>query len=69
VSSNFPTLKDNGIIRDSFAHDLLAESRSNEKHGLNLSFTLDDIKGASGAIFIAGADTVCAHLRMIIVAL
>ncbi|KEZ41192.1 hypothetical protein SAPIO_CDS7275 [Scedosporium apiospermum] len=53
---------DIGIIRDSFAHDLLAESRSNEKHGLNLSFTLDDIKGASGAIFIAGADTTWATL-------
>nr|XP_036588383.1 cytochrome p450 monooxygenase [Colletotrichum truncatum]KAF6799756.1 cytochrome p450 monooxygenase [Colletotrichum truncatum] len=42
----------------SFAHALLETYTSNAKKGLSNEWSLDDIKGAAGAIFIAGADTV-----------
>ncbi|PKS09030.1 hypothetical protein jhhlp_003643 [Lomentospora prolificans] len=53
---------DDGIIRGSLAHALLREYRSTKAQGMDRSFSLNDIKGASGAIFIAGADTTWATL-------
>lgn len=50
--------KENGDAKECFAHSLLQTYYANEKQGLKQEWTLDDIKGASGAIFIAGADTV-----------
>ncbi|OLN88226.1 O-methylsterigmatocystin oxidoreductase 1 [Colletotrichum chlorophyti] len=47
-----------GKDNPSFAHALLETYRSNAKNGVNNDWSLDDIKGAAGAIFIAGADTV-----------
>ena len=49
----------------SFAHALLEVYQSNERVGAKQEWTLDDIKGAAGAIFIAGADTVRMHLAPI----
>lgn len=43
---------------DSMAHTLLTAHRSNEQRGLPQEWSLEDIKGAAGAVFIAGADTV-----------
>ncbi|KAL2691695.1 hypothetical protein Neosp_002084 [[Neocosmospora] mangrovei] len=40
--------------------------RHNEKKGQEQEWSLDDIKGAAGAVFIAGADTVGSSLRMTI---
>lgn len=37
---------------------MLETYNSNAKSGLDNEWSLDDIKGAAGAIFIAGADTV-----------
>lgn len=42
----------------SLAHQLLKLYKSNESLGRQQEWTLDDIKGAAGAVFIAGADTV-----------
>ncbi|KAI9902695.1 hypothetical protein N3K66_002047 [Trichothecium roseum] len=41
----------------SLAHTLLNTFNHNERQGLPQEWTLDDIKGATGAVFIAGADT------------
>ncbi|KAF6842127.1 cytochrome p450 monooxygenase [Colletotrichum plurivorum] len=54
-------VKARGKENPSFAHTLLETYTSNAKNGLNNEWSLDDIKGAAGAIFIAGADTVTAR--------
>ncbi|RSM00977.1 hypothetical protein CEP52_008820 [Fusarium oligoseptatum] len=41
----------------SLAHELLRQYRRNEESGQEQEWSLDDIKGAAGAVFIAGADT------------
>ncbi|KAF5536033.1 cytochrome p450 [Fusarium mexicanum] len=41
----------------SLAHHLLREYKENESRGQEQQWSLDDIKGAAGAVFIAGADT------------
>ncbi|KAM5378725.1 hypothetical protein ACJZ2D_004361 [Fusarium nematophilum] len=41
----------------SLAHQLLREYRSKEATGQDQEWSLEDIKGAAGAVFIAGADT------------
>ncbi|RDW60579.1 putative o-methylsterigmatocystin oxidoreductase [Coleophoma cylindrospora] len=46
-----------GVNQPSFIHTLLEKYRSNEKKGLPNEFTLADIKGAAGAIIIAGSET------------
>ncbi|KAK2046474.1 cytochrome P450 [Colletotrichum somersetense] len=46
----------------SFAHTLLETYTSNIKRGHTNEWSLDDIKGAAGAIFIAGADTTWATI-------
>ncbi|GKT59242.1 cytochrome P450 [Colletotrichum tofieldiae] len=46
----------------SFAHTLLETYTSDTKRGLDNQWSLDDIKGAAGAIFIAGADTTWATI-------
>ncbi|KAI8227965.1 Cytochrome P450 monooxygenase COX2 [Colletotrichum sp. SAR 10_99] len=51
-----------GKENPSFAHTLLETYNSNAKKGLNNEWSLDDIKGAAGAIFIAGADTTWATI-------
>ncbi|KAM0432733.1 hypothetical protein ACHAPT_004435 [Fusarium lateritium] len=42
---------------ESLAHELLRRYRRNEANGQEQEWSLDDIKGAAGAVFIAGADT------------
>ncbi|KAF4901314.1 Cytochrome P450 monooxygenase COX2 [Colletotrichum fructicola] len=51
-----------GKENPSFAHTLLETYNSNAKNGLDNEWSLDDIKGAAGAIFIAGADTTWATI-------
>ncbi|KAM0419320.1 hypothetical protein ACHAPD_002879 [Fusarium lateritium] len=41
----------------SLAHQLLRSYEYNQSQGKNQKWSLDDIKGAAGAVFIAGADT------------
>ncbi|KAF5714941.1 cytochrome p450 [Fusarium mundagurra] len=41
----------------SLAHHLLREYKDKESRGQEQQWSLDDIKGAAGAVFIAGADT------------
>ncbi|RKL49744.1 hypothetical protein BFJ72_g1200 [Fusarium proliferatum] len=41
----------------SLAHNLLREYKDKESRGQEQQWSLDDIKGAAGAVFIAGADT------------
>ncbi|SCO84802.1 related to cytochrome p450 [Fusarium oxysporum] len=41
----------------SLAHNLLREYKDKEFRGQEQQWSLDDIKGAAGAVFIAGADT------------
>ncbi|KAF5020998.1 hypothetical protein F66182_6979 [Fusarium sp. NRRL 66182] len=41
----------------SLAHQLLRQYKDNESLGRDQEWSLDDIKGAAGAVFIAGADT------------
>ncbi|KAK7397587.1 hypothetical protein QQX98_013046 [Neonectria punicea] len=48
---------DNTGGNTSLAHQLLGLYKSNEVLGNKQEWTLDDIKGAAGAVFIAGADT------------
>jgi hypothetical protein len=48
------------------AHELLRQYRRNEENGQEQEWSLDDIKGAAGAVFIAGADTVGSTFRMTI---
>jgi hypothetical protein len=45
----------------SLAHQLLREYEYKEAHGQQKGWSLDDIKGAAGAVLIAGADTVSNH--------
>ena len=47
-----------GQDNNSFARHLLDIYRSNNERGLDQQWSRDDIKGAAGAIFIAGTDTV-----------
>ncbi|KAF4472748.1 cytochrome P450 [Fusarium albosuccineum] len=49
--------KDGCCDNTSLAHQLLRQYRSNEANGREQEWSLDDIKGAAGAVFIAGADT------------
>lgn len=51
-------VKDNLDGNTSLAHQLLSVYKSNEALGNKQEWSLDDIKGAAGAVFIAGADTV-----------
>lgn len=44
--------------RKCFSHDRLNIYNSNAAKGIDNEFTMDDIRGASAAIFIAGNDTV-----------
>ncbi|KAH7017432.1 cytochrome P450 [Ilyonectria destructans] len=48
---------DNLDDNTSLAHQLLSVYKSNEALGNKQEWSLDDIKGAAGAVFIAGADT------------
>ncbi|KAI5857361.1 cytochrome P450 [Durotheca rogersii] len=48
---------DEGTANPSFAYSLLAKHKDNEEKGLPNEFTLKDIQGASGAVFIAGSNT------------
>jgi hypothetical protein len=45
----------------SLAHQLLREYEHKEAHNQQKDWSLDDIKGAAGAVLIAGADTVSNH--------
>ncbi|KAI6759177.1 hypothetical protein HG530_009857 [Fusarium avenaceum] len=45
----------------SLAHQLLREYEDKEAHDQQKDWSLDDIKGAAGAVLIAGADTVSNH--------
>ncbi|KAJ3465827.1 hypothetical protein MRS44_006485 [Fusarium solani] len=49
--------KDDRDDNKSLAHELLRQYRRNEENGQEQEWSLDDIKGAAGAVFIAGADT------------
>lgn len=53
--------KDQGTANPSFAYSLLARYRENEEAGAPNQLTLQDIQGASGAVFIAGSNTVSSH--------
>ncbi len=46
------------LDRNCFAHNRLAVHHENAQKGLPNEFDLEDIKGASAAILIAGNDTV-----------
>lgn len=48
---------DQGTANPSFAYSLLARYRENEEAGAPNQLTLQDIQGASGAVFIAGSNT------------
>ncbi|KAI0179025.1 cytochrome P450 [Hypoxylon sp. FL1284] len=55
---NFLTLvKDEGTANPSFAYSLLMKYKENEEAGVPNQLTLQDIQGASGAVFIAGSNT------------
>jgi hypothetical protein len=60
VISGMPSYNRQAAGQDttSFAHSLLDTYNYNVKHDTEQEWTLEDIKGAAGAIFIAGADTV-----------
>ena len=47
-----------GTAEASFLHTLLERNDALKAKGKQLDFTLDDIKGAAGAIYVAGQDTV-----------
>ncbi|KFH47724.1 O-methylsterigmatocystin oxidoreductase-like protein [Hapsidospora chrysogenum ATCC 11550] len=51
---------------DSLAHSLLKKYRAEQSLGLEQKWSLDDIKGAAGAVFIAGADTTWATLMVFV---
>lgn len=57
-------VKDNLDDNTSLAHQLLSVYKSNEALGNKQEWSLDDIKGAAGAVFIAGADTVSNPARV-----
>ncbi|KAI2604143.1 cytochrome P450 [Hypoxylon fragiforme] len=48
---------DEGTANPSFAYSLLTKYRENEENGIPNQLTLQDIQGASGAVFIAGSNT------------
>ncbi|KAI1474523.1 cytochrome P450 [Daldinia eschscholtzii] len=48
---------DAGTANPSFAYSLLTKYKENEDEGVPNEFTLQDIQGASGAVFIAGSNT------------
>ncbi|CAK7216730.1 hypothetical protein SCUCBS95973_002905 [Sporothrix curviconia] len=48
---------DEKIVRKCFAHDRLTIYNANAEKGVANDFTMDDIRGASAAIYIAGNDT------------
>ncbi|KAI1372317.1 cytochrome P450 [Hypoxylon crocopeplum] len=48
---------DDGTANPSFAYSLLTKYKENEEEGIPNEFTLQDIQGASGAVFIAGSNT------------
>lgn len=50
--------KDEGTANPSFAYTLLMKYKENEEAGIPNQLTLQDIQGASGAVFIAGSNTV-----------
>lgn len=50
--------KDEGTANPSFAYSLLTKYKDNEDKGVPNQLTLKDIQGASGAVFIAGSNTV-----------
>ncbi|KAJ9604249.1 hypothetical protein H2200_011083 [Cladophialophora chaetospira] len=49
---------DQGTANSSFAYSLLSKYAENEKMGIPNTFTMQDIQGASGSVFIAGFNTV-----------
>ncbi|OTA57464.1 cytochrome P450 [Hypoxylon sp. EC38] len=51
------TSKDEGTANPSFAYSLLTKYKENEEQGIPNQLTLQDIQGASGAVFIAGSNT------------
>lgn len=55
-----------GASNGSFAHGLLETYYENERLGKKQEWSLEDIKGASGAIFIAGSDTTWATLMILV---
>ena len=52
------TSKTNSNGNTSLAHGLLKRYKKNEQLRHEQEWSLEDIKGAAGAVFIAGADTV-----------
>ncbi|KAI4862537.1 cytochrome P450 [Hypoxylon rubiginosum] len=48
---------DEGTANPSFAYTLLMKYKENEEAGIPNQLTLQDIQGASGAVFIAGSNT------------
>jgi len=48
---------EHGSANPSFAYTLLTKYTENEKKGIPNPFTMADIQGASGAVFIAGSNT------------
>lgn len=55
-----------GASNKSLAHRLLETYYENQKLGRRQEWSLEDIKGASGAVFIAGSDTTWATLMIFI---
>ncbi|KAI1765031.1 cytochrome P450 [Hypoxylon sp. FL1150] len=56
----FATIKkefDEGTANPSFAYSLLMKYKENEEAGIPNQLTIQDIQGASGAVFIAGSNT------------
>ncbi|KAF4950978.1 hypothetical protein FGADI_7850 [Fusarium gaditjirri] len=55
--TSFSQHRDDPHRNTSLAHQLLRGYKEKEFHGQEQQWSLDDIKGAAGAVFIAGADT------------
>lgn len=53
--------QEEGKAQPSFIHTLLEGNSLKAANGEAISFDLDDIKGAAGAIYAAGQDTVSEH--------
>ncbi|KAH8879379.1 cytochrome P450 [Thozetella sp. PMI_491] len=51
---------DQGTANPSFAYSLLSKFTHNEENGIPNHFTMKDIQGASGSVFIAGSNTTLA---------
>jgi hypothetical protein len=56
--TSLPSCNGESPANTSLAHQLLRLYEYNELQGQKQEWSLDDIKGAAGAVFIAGADTV-----------